>query len=304
MSLTNRKNEILMAYLFLFPTILFYLIFWLIPIMFSFILSFTEWSGFDLSLIKWVGIENYKAILSRGSTFVNPVLINTLYFAFGTVILSFIASLIIAFMITRLPFEGFWRTLYFLPMVTTVVAIGNIWKFLYDPNYGLINGLLNKIGIQPINFLNDPKIALTSIVVVSAWASIGGAVLILSAGLKAIPEIYYEAATIDGANIFQNFWYITLPLLRPSMLFVLITGLITGLQSFTLIMVMTTSGLGGVGGGPANSTNVAALEMYNQAFVFGSWGKATAMSFILFVIVFLITLIQLYIFRKGGVEEY
>ncbi|NNG66856.1 carbohydrate ABC transporter permease [Caldanaerobacter subterraneus] len=302
MNLTTRKNEILMAYLFLVPVFLFYLIFWFIPIAFSFFLSFTEWSGFDLSLIKWVGLANYKVILSKGSPFINPILINTFAYAFGSVFISFISALIIAFMITRLRFESVWRTFYFLPMVTTVVAIGNIWRFMYSTNYGLINALLNKLGLPQVAFLSNPKTALPSIIVVAGWAGIGGGVLILSAGLKAIPDVYYEAAIIDGANTFQNFLYITLPLLKPSILFVLITGLINGLQSFTLILVMTTTGLGGVAGGPANATNVAALEMYQQAFLFGSWGKATAMSFVLFIIVFIITLIQLRIFRKGGIE--
>lgn len=296
--LTNRSRQTVMGYLFLFPMLLFYAVFFMIPILFSLFLSFSEWSGYDLSSIKWVGFRNYRQLLSPDSEFVFPILTNTLLFAFGSVILSLVFSVVIAYMITRLRFEGFWRTLYFLPMVTTVVAVGNVWKFMYDSNGGLINALLNALGLPTIAFLDDPNTALGSIIVVSAWASIGGSVLILTAGLKSIPETYYEAAVLEGAGSAQLFWHITLPLLRPSVLFVLITGFISGLQSFTLILVMTGDG------GPANATNVGGLEMYNQAFQYGAWGIACAMAFILFVIVFIATVLQLRIFRRGGVESY
>lgn len=294
----NGRRQTLMGYLFLSPTLLFFAIFLVIPLGFSLLISFSTWSGFDLASIEWVGLQNYKEILSPDSAFLTPIITNTLYFAFGTVVLSFAAAVIVAYMITRLRFEGFWRTLYFLPMVTTVVAVGNVWKFMYDPNGGLINAVLNHLGLPTVAFLDNPDTALSSIVVVSAWAAIGSAVLILTAGLKGIPESYYEAAVLEGAGAGKVFWHITLPLLRPSMLFVLITGFIQGLQSFTLTMVMTGDG------GPGNATNVGGLEMYNQAFLYSAWGIACAMAFILFVIVFIVTAIQLLIFRRGGVESY
>lgn len=294
----SRRRQTVVGYLFLAPTLLFFAVFLVVPLGFSLFISFSSWSGFDLTSIEWVGLQNYKDILSKDSAFLTPILTNTLYFAFGTVLLSFVAAVIVAYMITRLKFEGFWRTLYFLPMVTTVVAVGNVWKFMYDPNGGLINAVLNRLGMPTIAFLDNPDTALTSIVVVSAWAAIGSAVLILTAGLKGIPESYYEAAELEGASVSKMFWHITLPLLRPSMLFVLITGLISGLQSFTLTMVMTGDG------GPGNATNVGGLEMYNQAFQYSAWGIACAMAFILFIIVFVVTAIQLMIFRRGGVESY
>lgn len=297
-SFSNQTRQTFMGYIFLLPILVFYAIFLIIPLAFSFLLSFTEWGGFDLSLIKWVGLSNYKEIFSPGSSFLHPILTNTLYFAFGTVVLSFVVSLIVAYMITRLRYEGFWRTLYFLPMVTTVVAIGNVWKYMYDPNGGLINGLLNAIGLPTVRFLSDPDTALTSIIVVAAWSGIGGSVLILTAGLKGIPESYYEAAIIDGAGPFKLFWHITVPLLRPSILFVLITGFIGGLQSFTLALVMSQYGV------PIDPINVVGLEMYNQAFKYGSWGIASAMAVVLFIVILLITLIQLKIFKRGGVESY
>lgn len=286
------------GYLFLSPVLIFYSIFLAIPLLFSLLLSFTEWSGFDLSRMEWVGLENYRKIFSPNAPFLYPILTNTFAYAFGTVAISFIAAMAVAYMITRLRYEGFWRTLYFLPTVTTIVAIGNVWLFMYDPTGGLINGILNALGFKSIAFLSNPDYALKAIIVVGGWLGIGSAVLILTAGLKGIPDDYYEAATIEGAGVFQLYRYITLPLLKPSILFVLITSFIGGLQSFTLALVMTRNG------GPGNSTNVAGLEMYNQAFAYSNWGIASAMAFTLFVCVFIITMIQLVIFKRGGVESY
>jgi multiple sugar transport system permease protein len=293
-----NRGQALLGYLFLSPVVVFYLIFFLIPLAFSFFLSFTEWGGFDLTQITWVGMKNYKALFADGSPFLSPILVNTFEFAFGTVLISFIIALMVAYTITRLKYEGFWRTLYFLPSVTTVVAIGNVWLYMYNPTNGLINGILHKFGVPPIAFLDNPSIALESIIVVGGWLGIGSSVLILTAGLKAIPEDYYEAATLEGAGLSHIFRKITLPLLRPSILFVLITSFIGGLQSFTLSLVMTKNG------GPGNSTNVGGLEMYNQAFGYGNWGTACAMAFILFIAIFVITLIQLLVFKRGGVESY
>lgn len=293
-----NRGQGLLGWLFLSPVIVFYAIFFLVPLCFSLFLSFTEWGGFDLSLIEWVGLQNYKALFADGSTFLNPIIKNTFVFAFGTVGISFVIALFVAYMITRLRFEGFWRTLYFLPTVTTVVAVGNVWLYLYNPTNGLINAVLNKLGVSSIKFLDDPNTALASIIVVGGWLGIGSSVLILTAGLKAISDDYYEAATIEGAGLSAIFTKITLPLLKPSILFVLITSFIGGLQSFTLSLVMTKNG------GPGNSTNVGGLEMYNQAFSYGNWGTASAMAFVLFLCVFIVTIIQLTVFRRGGVESY
>lgn len=283
------------AYLFLAPALLFFCVFLVLPFLFAVVLAFSSWSGFDLSTIQWAGVKNFTDVLSFDGTFVRPILVNTLLFAFGSVALATVGSVLVAYCIDRLSFQGFWRVLYFLPVVATVVAIGNVWKMMYQPA-GLINGILNKLGVNSIGFLSDATYALPAVTVVHAWASIGGAVLILTAGLKAIPDMYYEAAEVDGANTWRMFWQITLPLLRPSLLFVLITQFIGGLQSFALIIVMTTDG------GPVNATNVAAFEMYQQAFKFGAWGTASAMAMVLFVVIFVITLLQLWIARRRGEE--
>ncbi|GAA4893331.1 carbohydrate ABC transporter membrane protein 1, CUT1 family (TC 3.A.1.1.-) [Stackebrandtia albiflava] len=291
----SRRRQAWAAWFFLSPTLLFFGIFLVLPLLFAIGLSLSVWGGFDLTRIEFTGLDNFGAILSEGSSFVAPILTNTLLFAFGAVALALVASVAIAHAITRLRFEGFWRTLYFLPIVTTVVAVGNIWKYLYEPGGGLINGLLNAVGISSVQFLSDPDTALPSVVVVQAWASIGSAILILTAGLKAIPHTYYEAGELDGTTAWSAFWHITLPLLRPTLLFVMITQFIGALQSFALIIVMTS-------GGPANATNVAGFEMYQQAFRFGSWGVASAMALVLFAVIFVITLLQLWFFRRKGEE--
>jgi multiple sugar transport system permease protein len=270
-------------------------VFLILPFVFAIVLAFSDWGGFDLGTLKWAGFSNFGDVLSFDGTFVKPILVNTLLFAFGSVFLATFGSVLVAYCIDRLSFQGFWRVLYFLPVVATVVAIGNVWKMMYQPA-GLINAVLNKLGVNSVGFLSDSSYALPSVTVVHAWASIGGAVLILTAGLKAIPDMYYEAAEVDGANSWHMFWSITLPLLRPALLFVLITQFIGGLQSFALIIVMTGDG------GPVNATNVAAFEMYQRAFKFGAWGTASAMAMVLFVIILAITLLQLWIARRRGEE--
>ncbi|MDQ0994397.1 carbohydrate ABC transporter permease [Streptomyces sp. V3I7] len=287
-----RRRQVGVAYLFLAPTLLFFAVFLVLPLGFALLLSMSRWAGFDLADIDPVGLDNFASLFADGSTFLTPILTNTLLFAVGTVALALSGSVLVANCIDRLRFQGLWRTLYFLPIVTTVVAVGNVWKYMYEPG-GLVNGVLNTLGLGSVAFLQDPDTALPSVVVVQAWASLGSAILILTAGLKSIPESYYEAAALDGAGPVTVFWRITLPLLRPSLLFVCVTQFLTGLQSFALIIVMTR-------GGPGDATNVAALEMYWQAFSHGDWGTASAAAFVLFVVVLVVTLAQLWIFRRKG----
>ncbi|MEV6836187.1 sugar ABC transporter permease [Streptomyces sp. NPDC051133] len=288
----QRRRQTVVAYLFLAPTLLFFAVFLFLPLGFALLLSMSRWAGFDLGGIDPVGWDNFAGLFADGSTFLTPVLTNTLLFALGTVVLALAGSVLIATCIDKLRFQGLWRTLYFLPIVTTVVAVGNVWKYMYEPG-GLVNGVLNAVGLGSVAFLQDPDTALPSVVVVQAWASVGSAILVLTAGLKSIPESYYEAAALDGAGPVTVFRRITLPLLRPSLLFVCVTQFLTGLQSFALIIVMTQ-------GGPGDATDVAALEMYRQAFSYGDWGTASAAAFVLFLVVLVVTLAQLWIFRRKG----
>ncbi|MFE3168095.1 carbohydrate ABC transporter permease [Streptomyces sp. NPDC059224] len=288
----QRRRQAVVAYLFLAPTLLFYAVFLALPLGFALLLSMSHWAGFDLGDIDPVGPDNFARLFADGATFLTPVLTNTLLFALGTVALALAGSVLVATCIDKLRFQGLWRTLYFLPIVTTVVAVGNVWKYMYEPG-GLVNGVLNAVGVGSVAFLQDPDTALPAVVVVQAWASVGSAILVLTAGLKSVPQSYYEAAALDGAGPVTVFWRITLPLLRPSLLFVCITQFLTGLQSFALIIVMTK-------GGPGDATEVAALEMYRQAFSYGDWGAASAAAFVLFAVVLAVTLVQLWLFRRTG----
>ncbi|MFE0189365.1 carbohydrate ABC transporter permease [Streptomyces sp. NPDC058989] len=291
-----RRRQTALAYVFLAPALLFFAVFLALPLLFAVLLAQSRWAGFDLDAIDPVGMANFTDLFARGSTFLTPVLTNTLLYALGTVAIALGGALLVSHCINRLRFQGFWRTLYFLPLVTTVVAVGNVWKYMYEPG-GLVNGLLNGLGLDSVAFLQNPGTALPSVIVVQAWASVGTAILILTAGLKSIPEVYYEAAELDGAGRRTLFWRITLPLLRPSLLFVCLTQFITGLQSFALINVMTGEG------GPGDATNVAALEMYQQAFRYGDWGIAAAASFVLFLVISVVTVVQLWLFRRKGGES-
>lgn len=284
-------------YLFILPAVIFYSVFFVFSIGFGLWVSFREWDMLTpLDKTRFIGLGNYTYLFTRDDLFL-PVLRNTLVFAVGSVLVSTAIALLLAVTLQRNPRRGLWRTLYFLPMVTSVVAIANIWRYLYDPNFGLLNGLLSVLHLPGLRWIDSSALAMPSLIVVSVWATIGGALLLFAAGLEGIPSMYYEAGRLDGCSAWQEFWYITLPLLRPTLLFVLITGFINGLQSFALTMIMT-------GGGPVNSTRVLALYMYETAFQNFRMGRASAMAFVLFLIIFVITLVQLRIFRRGGVEAH
>lgn len=293
--LGQEQRETRAGYLFLAPALVFFAIFLVLPMIFGILLSLSEWSGYDFSSLRFVGLDNYRQVLQPSGVYVKLILVNTLIFAAVSVSLSVVGAVVVASCIERLKAQAFWRFLYFLPVVATVVAIGNVWKMMYQPS-GIVNGFLNLLGINSIGYLSDPNTALPAIAVTHAWATIGTAVLILTAGIKAIDRTFYEAAEIDGANDWQVFWMITVPLLRPSLVFVLITQCIGGLQSFALIIVMTQDG------GPANATNVAGFEMFQQAFKFGAWGTASAMAMVLFFVILIIALIQLRLGRSGSAE--
>jgi len=284
-------------YVFLAPLILFFIIFFLLPIGFSLYLSFTRWN--PLSTPHWIGLKNYEYLLTIDPRFWRTIL-NTFVFAFGSVFIGIPVSLVVAHLVMNSRFKPLWRSIYWLPMVTNVVAIGFVWWLIMNPANGVLNRMLALVGISGPAWLADPKTAMFAIIIVAVWAGIGRDMLLFSAGLEGIPESYYEAASIDGTNGLQSFLHITLPLLRPTLLFVSITSFIAGMGSFTLILVMTA----GAPGGPMDSTNVAALYMYQMAFEDLRMGRAAAAAFVLFIIIFFITLVQLRIFRRGGVEPY
>lgn len=207
------------------------------------------------------------------------------------------SALILAYVISRSRFAGAWRSIFWLPMITNLVAVAYIWKFLLADTSGLLNRALDLLRLPGPNWLTDPSLSMFSVVIVAVWVSLGHNILLFATGLNEIDESYYEAARIDGAGTVNLFYYVTLPLLRPTIVFVLITNFITALSSFALMLVLTE-------GGPARSTTVTGLYMYEMAFSDLRLGRASATAYILFAIILVISLIQLRILRRGGVNAY
>ncbi len=289
----KRQQKDWAPYAFLAPVLVFFVVFFLLPVGFSLYLTFTRWNG--LSAPRFIGLDNFTFILQDNNF--RRSLLNTLFYAGGTVFLGIPLALLIAFTFTESRFRAFWRSIYWLPMITNVVAIAYLWSFILDGRYGLFNRLLGVFGVVGPNWLTDPRVAMWAVIIVAIWTGLGANMLIFSAGLEGIDSSYSEAAEVDGANLWQSFWHVTLPLLRPTLLFVTVTSFIGGMGAFGLILALTN-------GGPAGSTNVTAFYMYQTAFEDLRLGRASAAAFVLFVIIIILTAIQLRFFRRGGLEAY
>lgn len=291
------------AWLFLTPALLFYAIFLIFPVLSSLYLSLHEWNMLTSPLdAKYVGWSNYSYIFTKDKVFLKA-LGNTFIYAMSVVPISVVLSIFLAVLVYRQKRSSIWRLIFFLPTITTPVAIGMVWMYLYRPNYGLINTILNLFGFKSLDWLNNPKTALLSIIITAIWANIGANMLILYAGLKDIPTSYYEAAAVDGASGWVRFSKITLPLLKPAILFVVVTGMISSWQVFDFIVAMTAPTLGRAGG-PINSTMTMVLYMYQTAFEYMYMGRACAMAYVLLIIIMTLSLILLRMFRRGGVVSY
>jgi multiple sugar transport system permease protein len=291
------------AWLFLTPALLFYAIFLIFPVLSSLYLSLHEWNMLTSPLdAKYVGWSNYSYIFTKDKVFLKA-LGNTFIYAMSVVPISVVLSIFLAVLVYRQKRSSIWRLIFFLPTITTPVAIGMVWMYLYRPNYGLINTILNLFGFKSLDWLNNPKTALLSIIITAIWANIGANMLILYAGLKDIPTSYYEAAAVDGASGWVRFSKITLPLLKPAILFVVVTGMISSWQVFDFIVAMTAPTLGRAGG-PINSTMTMVLYMYQTAFEYMYMGRACAMAYVLLMIIMALSLILLRMFRRGGVVSY
>ncbi|MDZ7290871.1 MAG: sugar ABC transporter permease [candidate division KSB1 bacterium] len=304
--LKRTTRQTITAYSFLSPVLIFYSIVLIFPIGFSAYLAFHRWNMLTPpASARYVGFSHFVYLLTMDDLF-RAALGNTVVFALGTVFVGMIVALLIALAINRMKSAPIWRFLFFIPMVITPVAIGIIWKYLYEPVYGLINTVLRLLHLPAQPWLSSAEQALPSIMLVSIWATLGGMIIIFEAGLKNIPEMYYDQAKIDGANPWQQFRRITLPLLKPTITFILVTGMISAWQIFDLVFVMTrgaTIAGGSAGSAPLESTIVVALHIYQTAFEYLRMGRASAMAFVLFFVILVITLIQLRLLRKGGIEE-
>ena len=277
--LTNLlNNEHFAGLIFILPALIGTLIFIVIPVICSFGLSFTKWDL--LNPIQFVGFSNYKEVFT--DTLFYKILWNTIIFALSTSILGVIIPLILACILnSKIRGAEFYKTVYFLPFISPMIVIGVVWEWIFDPNIGFLNHLLH----LHINWLYDTHYAMTALIIVSVWKLIGYNMVIFLSALSGISQSMFEAAKIDGASPFQTFKNVTVPLLSPSIFFVVIITAISSFQVFDLIYLMTQ-------GGPFESTNVLVYAIYKNAFEYFNIGKASAIAYVLFVIILVLTLIQ------------
>jgi sugar ABC transporters, permease protein len=272
------NNERFAGWVFILPALLGTLIFIVIPVICSFGLSFTKWDL--LNPIRFVGLDNYKEIFSEALFF--KIFWNTVVFAISTSVLGVIIPLILACILnSKIRGSEFYKTAYFLPFITPMIVIGVVWEWIFDPNIGLLNHILH----LHINWLYDTHFAMPALIIVSVWKLIGYNMVIFLSSLSGISQSMFEAAIIDGATPFQTFKNVTIPLLSPSIFFVVIITAISSFQVFDLIYLMTQ-------GGPLDSTNVLVYAIYKNAFEYFNVGKASAIAYVLFFIILVLTLVQ------------
>lgn len=284
----SKKNNALWISLFLLPSLMGFLVFIIYPVFYSLGVSFTDWDL--INPMKFVGIKNYQSLVND-STFWNS-LKNTFLFIIGYLPSVMIIGLLVALLLnSKLCLKPVFRGVYFLPVVTSWVAVSLVWKWLFNPKYGLINYFLTMIGLHEPNWLNDPKTAMLAIIITSVWKDIGFIMVLYLGGLQNISVSLYEAADIDGADKWHQFWKITLPMLKQTTFFVSMISLINSFQVFDQVNIMTA-------GGPGDATTVLVQNIYNSAFKYSEMGYAAAMSWILFLIILVVSVVQMWGERK------
>ena len=278
-----KRKRALIGYSFILPNFLGFAIFILIPVIFTVILAFMEWDGFNA--MTFAGMSNFRDIF-RDRVFRSAFWKTIIYVVF-TVLLTLLASLGLAVALNKkIRGRDVFRSAIFFPYVASMIAIGAVWKQLFEPNYGPINNMLRSLGMSnPPAWFASTDWAIWGVVIVSIWKFMGYYMLIYLAGLQDIPVQLYEAATLDGASGWQRFTRITFPMLTPSTFFVFIMLTINSFKSFDLIYALTQ-------GGPGTSTTLLANYIYNQTFVYWDYGKSAAASLILFLMVLAVTVIQ------------
>ena len=283
------------GYYFLAPALALIAVFFFVPVVASLLLSFTDFDLYaigDLTNARLVGLRNYATLLKTPLFW--SALQNTFYFALVGGPLSVGASLGAALLVNArlVRFKSFFRTLYFIPFVTTLVAVAVVWRYLYHPRYGLLNYALGAFGVGPVDWLGNPHWAMPAIILMAVWKNFGYNMLIIVAGLQSIPEELYEAARLDGAGALKQFRHVTLPMLGPTLLFVSVITMIGYFQLFAEPYVMTQ-------GGPLRATTSVVLLMYEEGFRWWRMGYAAAIAFALFVVIFVATLVQIWVQRRA-----
>ena len=291
---TNTKLSALI--LFLGPSLIVIFVFFFLPVFAAFTMSFTDFDIYSLGnfdYLRVTGFDNYKKLLNEPLFW--TALKNTFYFVLVGGPLSVAASLGTALLLNSklIKYKSIFRMIYFLPVVTTLVAVSIVWRYFYHPRFGLLNYILSFIGLGPFDWLGDPDLAMPAIIILAVWKNFGYNMIIFIAGLQNIPEDLYEAASIEGATAWQQFKHITIPQLAPTTLFISVITMIGYFQLFAEPYVMTQ-------GGPLNSTLSIVLYMYQEGFRWWNIGYSTAIAFALFIIILIGTLIQFRLQKESG----
>lgn len=284
----RRSSDLSLILLFLLPSLAGFLFFNGLPILGSLGLSLTEWDV--LTPPRFVGMANYLRLLRDPSFW--HALRNTLYFVAGYIPLVMAGGLALALLLNQsVKGLAFFRAAFFLPVISSWVAVALLWTWIFNPRYGLANNLLGLVGIEGPAWLYDPAWAMPAVIITTAWKDLGFAMVLFLAGLQGIPREHYEAAAVDGAGRLQTFFRVTIPLLSPTTFFVLTISLINNFQVFDQVWIMTE-------GGPYGSTSVLVEQIYRNAFRYGRMGYASAISWVLFAVVFATSALQLRLQRR------
>ena len=288
----RSAREALAAYFLLAPDVLGLILIYIVPIIFTIYYSFFSWNGAGKK--RFIGIENYRSLFSDPLWFRSMGI--TFIYVLVYVVLLVCGAILLAVLINKKT-KGIqiFRTVYFFPIVMPIIVAAIVWQFIYEPSYGVLNYVLRTLGMEPKAWLGSQDMALISVVIVSVWKQVGYYMILMLAGLNDIPVEYYEASIIDGANGVQRFFKITLPLLKPMIVFILVVSVITGLQDFDQVYVLTR-------GGPNYATYVQVFYIYEKAFKFLKMGYASASSVVLFIIIMVMSLLQLKLFKGGKVQ--
>ena len=275
------------AYLLIAPSYLIFLLFIVVPIIYTIVLSFTNYNMIDFN---YIGIKNYSKLV-KDELFLKS-LKNTIRYAALTIPPSIIIGLGLALLLNKkMPGRSIFRTAIFLPYIFSMVVVAIVWSYLYDANVGIINRFFTALGLSKVRWLTDKKMAMISLSIMSIWQRVGYTMILFLSGLQSIDSNIYEAASIDGVNPFQRFRFITLPLLRPTTFFVTVMACITAFQVFGEVLILTN-------GGPQNSTTTIAHNIYQNGFLYLNMGYASAQAVVLLLIIMGITLINMR-FGKG-----
>ncbi|MCW2659782.1 MAG: sugar transporter permease [Mycobacterium sp.] len=281
--------------LFVAPNLAAVAVFMIFPLVFSLYMSFQQWDVFRPP--KFVGLKNFNELFTSDPLFLIAIR-NTVVFTLGTVVPTIVVSLLVAGVLNRkVKGIGIVRTIVFLPLAISSVVMAVVWQFVFNTDNGLLNIMLGWVGIGPVPWLVDPQWAMVSLCIVSVWRSVPFATVILLAAMQGVPETVYEAAKIDGAGEIRQFVFITVPLIRGAVSFVLVISIIHAFQAFDMVYV-----LNGANGGPESATYVLGIMLFQHAFSFLEFGYASALAWVMFAILLVLTVVQLRLTRQRSLE--